>query len=100
MRTVVDVGGEELMVLVCARLFAGNKERPAGGGLSISSTAGETSALRPLRNRRAQVARRLHRRHPRLLQRRELALGRPRAARSDRTRMPHALALRDRKSVV
>src|SRR3546814_9552737 len=61
---------------------------------SINSTAGETSALQPLRNRRAQVARRLHRRHPRLLQRRELALGRPRAARSDRTRMPHALALR------
>src|SRR3546814_1211611 len=69
-------------------------KRPPGGGLSINSTAGETSALQPLRDRRAQVARRLHRRHPRLLQRRELAFRRARAARRDRTRMPHALALR------
>src|SRR3546814_9757930 len=77
---------EARMRRVRARLFARNKERPPGGGLSINSTAGETSALQPLRNRRAQVARRLHRRHPRLLQRRELALGRPRAARRDRKR--------------
>src|SRR3546814_7733836 len=85
---------EARMRRVRARLFARNKERPPGGGLSINSTADETSALQPLRNRRAQVARRLHRRHPSLLQRRELPLCRARATRSDRARMPHALALR------
>src|SRR5690606_14237510 len=44
-------------------------------------------------DRRTQVARRLHRGHARLFQRRELALGRARTAGGDRAGVAHALAL-------
>src|SRR5690606_10399289 len=54
------------------------------------------SARQALGDRRAQVARRLHRGHARLLQRGELALGRARTTRGDRARMAHPLALRRR----